>query len=45
MTSSGLKEIIISGITCSIRRRCSRVCVGCIVVFNRGVPVCVDRNM
>lgn len=45
MISSGFIEISIRGAICSIIRRCSRECVGCVVVFNRGVPVCVDRNI
>lgn len=45
MISSGLREISISGIMCSIISRCSRECVGWVVVFNRGVPICVDRNI
>lgn len=30
---------------CNTISRCSRECVGCVVVFSIGVPVCVDRNM
>lgn len=45
MISSGFNEISISGMVWSAIRRCSRECVGWVVVFISGVPICVDRNM
>lgn len=29
----------------SVISRCSRECVGCVIVFSSGVLICVDRNM
>lgn len=34
-----------SGIMCSIIRRCSRECVGSVIEFSSGVPICVDSSM
>lgn len=30
---------------CSVIKRCSRECVGCVGVFDSGVCICVDKNM